>query len=101
MDVTTIQCGKATREFLADYRDANGHDNYDDALQELLQERAMRFSAQEYAALLSWQMQSDPTPLNGTEQNHVLNVLDTEAEARGYDDWVDAYHEFGMGESDE
>ena len=37
MDVTTIQCGKDTRDMVAEYRDANGYDNYDEALRGLLQ----------------------------------------------------------------
>lgn len=37
MDVTTVPCGGETREQLASYRDKNGHPNYDDALQELLE----------------------------------------------------------------
>jgi len=36
MDVTSIQCGKHTRDELKEYRDANGLDNYDEALQSLL-----------------------------------------------------------------
>jgi hypothetical protein len=37
MDITTVSCGGETRKRLADYRDQNGHPNYDDALQELLE----------------------------------------------------------------
>jgi hypothetical protein len=37
MDVTTIQCGKETRDLLADYKDKYGYDNYDQALRNLLQ----------------------------------------------------------------
>jgi len=37
MDVTTIQCGKSTRDLLRDYRDEYGYDNYDEALRNLLQ----------------------------------------------------------------
>lgn len=37
MDVTTIQCGKDTRDSLADYRDKHGYENYDEALRNLLQ----------------------------------------------------------------
>jgi hypothetical protein len=37
MDATTIQCGTDTREMLAEYRDNNGFNNYDEALRSLLQ----------------------------------------------------------------
>lgn len=37
MDVITVPCGGETRDRLASYRDENGHPNYDDALQELLE----------------------------------------------------------------
>lgn len=37
MDVTTVQCAKATRDSLAAYRDENGFDNYNEALKSLLQ----------------------------------------------------------------
>ena len=36
MDVTTISLGSATRDELAEYRDAHGLPNYDAALQRLL-----------------------------------------------------------------
>lgn len=36
MDVTTIQCGKRTRDRLKEYRDENGLSNYDEALNDLL-----------------------------------------------------------------
>jgi hypothetical protein len=37
MDVTTIQCGKETRELLKAYRDENEFENYNEALRSLLQ----------------------------------------------------------------
>ena len=37
MDVTTIQCGKQTRNKLREYRDEHEFDNYDEALKSLLQ----------------------------------------------------------------
>jgi len=37
MDVTTIQCGKSTRDLLKEHRDKHGYDNYDEALRNLLQ----------------------------------------------------------------
>ena len=36
MDVTTIQCGKDTRDDLRQYRDANDLQNYDEAIIDLL-----------------------------------------------------------------
>jgi hypothetical protein len=38
MDCTTIACGSATRDDLAEFRDMRGFDNYDTALQALLEE---------------------------------------------------------------
>lgn len=38
MDVTTITCASSTRDALADYRDSRDHPNYDEALQDLLNE---------------------------------------------------------------
>jgi len=36
MDVTSVSCGKDTRNRLKEYRDEAGHRNYDEALNELL-----------------------------------------------------------------
>jgi len=36
MDVTTIQCGKETRNNLKSYKEDNGLDNYDEAIRSLL-----------------------------------------------------------------
>lgn len=36
MDVTTVQCGKDTRDELAEYRDENDLKNYDEAIRDLL-----------------------------------------------------------------
>jgi hypothetical protein len=36
MDVTTIQCGKATRDRLRKYKAKNDFENYDDAINDLL-----------------------------------------------------------------
>jgi len=38
MDITTVSCGSATRNALADYRDKHDLSNYDDALRQLLEE---------------------------------------------------------------
>jgi len=37
VDVTTIQCGKDTRDKVREYRDEQGYDNYNEALKALLQ----------------------------------------------------------------
>jgi Arc/MetJ-type ribon-helix-helix transcriptional regulator len=37
MDITSISCGSDTRDKLQEYRDANGYQNYDEALRNLLQ----------------------------------------------------------------
>lgn len=37
MDVTTVQCGKATRDDLREYRDEHDLQNYDEAIQDLLE----------------------------------------------------------------
>ena len=36
MDVTSITCGKETRNELREYRDEHDCDNYDEAIQQLL-----------------------------------------------------------------
>lgn len=36
MDITTVPCGRETRDVLAEYRDENDLPNYDAALRELL-----------------------------------------------------------------
>jgi len=54
----------------------------------------------EFRAVLDWFMCSDPWPVERDvtigESNHVCvtNWLDREAKARGFDDWVVAFHEF-------
>jgi len=60
----------------------------------------MRFSAQEYGALLEWMMVSDPFPLPSSRESRLKRMLDAEARVRGYEDWVAAYHDF-HGDTDE
>ena len=38
MDITTISCGRSTRDRVQDYRDERGLKNYDAALKALLRE---------------------------------------------------------------
>lgn len=54
----------------------------------------LRFSAQEYATLLSWYMASDPWPITSLESDRIKRMLNDEARYRGYDDWITAYHHF-------
>lgn len=40
MDITTIPCGSATRDEIAEFRDTGEYANYDEALQAMLEEVA-------------------------------------------------------------
>ena len=53
-------------------------------------------SDEQYRALLDLMMCSDPWPVTGDDtENQVLvtELANTEAVKRGYENWVDAYHE--------
>lgn len=39
MDVTTVPCGRSTRDALAEYRDSQGYPNYNEALRALLEDQ--------------------------------------------------------------
>ena len=52
-----------------------------------------KFTDAEFAALLSWRMQSDPSPIDAYEDAVIKDMLDAEAEKRGYSDWIEAAHE--------
>lgn len=52
-----------------------------------------RFSAQEYGALLSLVMVSDPWPTTQYDRDRIVGLLNDEARARNYNDWVHAYHD--------
>jgi len=52
-----------------------------------------RFSAREYGAFLKLAMVSDPWPLTERNRNTFVELLNDEADARGYNDWVHAYHD--------
>ena len=56
----------------------------------------LRFTAQEYGTLINWMMASDPWPISQTARKRIVDMLNEEAEARGYDDWVQVYHEWGV-----
>lgn len=49
----------------------------------------------EFKALMVLVMCSDPWPVDGDEsgQGIIWGLLDREAEARGYDNWITAYHD--------
>ena len=53
----------------------------------------VRFSAQEYGAVLTLVMVSDPWPTAERDRDRIVSMLNEEAKARGYNDWVHAYHE--------
>lgn len=58
------------------------------------------FSAQEYGALLSLVMVSDPWPTTGSDRQQIVELLNREAETRDYTDWVHAYHGLSGGLDD-
>lgn len=43
--------------------------------------------------LLDLVMVNDPWPLDDASEQRIKHLLITESEARGYDGWVEAYHE--------
>ena len=47
-----------------------------------------------FALLLEWLMVSDPWVLSEDKHDAIKFVLNTEAENRGYENWVVAYHEW-------
>jgi hypothetical protein len=51
---------------------------------------------QEFRAVLDWFMCSDPWPVERDDDSHeiVTNWLNNEAQVRGYDSWVVAFHKF-------
>jgi hypothetical protein len=54
-------------------------------------------SAEEFRAMLDWFMLSDGFPLGMLERGIIEDFLNREADLRGYDTWVDAYHEWMGG----
>lgn len=51
-------------------------------------------SHEEFRALLDLYMVSDPWPLDSDSQDSLRGLLTDEANARGYDSWSEAYHDF-------
>ena len=55
--------------------------------------KSIRFTDYEYRMLLDLFMVSDPWPLTDEQNEVLLDMLNDEAEARGYAEWSEAYHE--------
>ena len=49
-------------------------------------------SEEQYRVLMDLVMCSDPWPLSDKARGVVTDLMDEEAEARGYETWTDAYH---------
>lgn len=64
-----------------------------------------RFTDQEFRDLLDWYMCSDPWPVKesveNTSNSRMRIMLDDEAKARGYGNWVTAYHDKTLGDGPE
>jgi hypothetical protein len=45
----------------------------------------------QFIAILALMMSSDPWPLDGENELVVIEWANTEAKARGYANWIDAY----------
>lgn len=54
----------------------------------------MKLSNAEFRALLNLMMASDPWPGIEEENDILLVLLGNESTARGYDNWIVAFHEF-------
>ena len=46
-----------------------------------------------FLIMLEWFMVSDPWPLDEAKHDKIEFVLNIESKNRGYDTWVDAYHD--------
>jgi hypothetical protein len=47
----------------------------------------------EFRTLLELMMVSDPWPLKDHHRTFLVSLLNDEAEERGYEDWIAAYHD--------
>ena len=47
-----------------------------------------------FRVLLDWYMLADPWPLSDRAHGMMFGFLTAEANKRGYETWVDAYHDF-------
>lgn len=45
-----------------------------------------------FKALMGLVMASDPSPITDNEDKIIRDWLDKESVARGFSDWIDAYH---------
>ena len=59
--------------------------------------QGISISDEELRVLLTLHMVSDPTPLDPPDDKTFTDLVDRLARARGYDGWVDAYHQFKPG----
>ena len=50
-------------------------------------------SDREFRAMLTWWMCSDPWVAGDKEHEVLLAFMEAESKRRGYEGWVDAYHE--------
>lgn len=50
-------------------------------------------SDNDLSTLLAWLMVSDPWALSDGHRDRMIRMLNDEAERRGFEDWIDAYHE--------
>lgn len=52
----------------------------------------------EFRALLDLYMVSDADPLTSEKMNTIREFLSNEAQERGFDGWVDAYHDWEVSD---
>ena len=50
-----------------------------------------------FRLLLDCYMQADPHPWNDEDDGQLTHYLDEDARARGYESWVEAYHQYRVG----
>lgn len=53
----------------------------------------MTMNNNEFKSLLNVMMVADPWIANDEDRENIVQLLNREAEERGYEDWVEAYHE--------
>lgn len=51
---------------------------------------------EQFHVMLKWFMSSDPWPLDEQSQETIGMMLDEESEKKGFDGWIDAFHEFKL-----
>lgn len=57
-------------------------------------DKGCQMNDKEFRAILDWMMFSDPWPGGETDYKRVIITawLDREAQARGWEDWIEAFH---------